>query len=268
MRLNYNYFKWPLRTHAIIAGGLWVVIAVIAFFCSQTGHEFTGWTREVAENATQKAGRTLKQVKINWLSSVHYTKNDEILKTIQIKQGDPMGNICLADIRENIEKLPWIRMAIVERYWPDTIKITIEEKVPLALWQNNKKYHPLDDRAEIIDTTKQLPTDLLLVVGPDAPKHLIALIKDLEQVPEIYQYVRAAVRVGTRRWNLKLFNAEKVLEILLPETQVLSALKRLDAHNQQEKLIKRQLAAIDLRTADKVVLKPLEVKQEKKAAKK
>ena len=140
--------------------------------------------------------------------------------------------------------------------------------MPLALWQNNRKYHPLDERAEIIDTTKQLPADLLLVVGPDAPKHLIPLIKDLEQVPDIYQYVRAAVRVGERRWNLKLFNAEKGVEVLLPETNILSALRRLDAHNKQEKLIKRQIAAIDLRTADKVVLKPLTASKTPQKAKK
>lgn len=266
MRLNYNYFKWPLKTHALIALGIWLVIGIVAFFCSQTGHQFTNWTQSVAQNAVQKSGRTLKQVEINWLSSAHYTKNEEILKTINLKQGTPMAQIQLGDMQEKIEQLPWVRTAIIERYWPNVIKITIEEKVPLALWQNNKKYHPLDDRAEIIDTTKLLPTDLLLVVGPDAPKHLIPLIKDLEQVPEIYQYVRAAVRVGTRRWNLKLFNAEKGLEILLPETNVLAALKRLDAHNKQEKLIKRQVAAIDLRTADKVVLKPFESKEKKKVA--
>ena len=106
--------------------------------------------------------------------------------------------------------------------------------------------------------------DLLLVVGADAPKHLLSLIQDLEQVPDIYQYVRAAVRINGRRWNLKLFNAEKGLEVSLPESGVLAALRRLEAHNQKEKLIKRQIASIDLRTPDKVVIKPIAAQKEKK----
>ena len=268
MRLNCNCFKWSLKTRAIIAGAVWCCIAVIAFFCSKPGEQFTNWTKESLTIAAQKAHRNLRQVEVIWLNQTHYTKTEEILKTIGIKKGDPMAEIQLKDLQEKIEQMPWVRTAIVERYWPDTIKITLEEKTPLALWQNNRQYHPLDDKAEIINTSKQLPADLLLVVGPDAPEHLISLIRDLEQVPDIYQYVRAAVRVGERRWNLKLFNAEKGLDVLLPETNVLSALKRLDTHNKQEKLIKRQIAAIDLRTKGKVALKPLAASKEKQKVRK
>ena len=268
MRLKYHFFKLSLKTRALVACGVWVIVALIAFFASETGHHFVHWTQECGQLAVQKAHRTLRQVEINWQAPMHYTKTEEILKTIQIKQGDPMDQIHLTELQQKIEQMPWVRTAVVERYWPDTIKITLEEKVPLALWQNNRQYHPLDDRAEVIDTTKQLPADLLLVVGSDAPKHLISLIQDLEQVPDIYQYVRAAVRIGERRWNLKLFNAEKGLDILLPETDVLSALKRLEAHNKQEKLIKRQIAAIDLRSTDKVILKPLSQSKPQQKAKK
>jgi len=267
MRLNYNYFKWPIKTRGIIAVSLWCFIGIVAFFCSVTGHRFVDWTKDCVNVAYQKTGRSLKQIEVNWLTPTHYTKTDEILKTIHIKQGVPMDQIHLADLQTKIEKLPWVRTAVVERYWPDTIKITIEEKMPLALWQNSRQYHPLDEKAQIINTTNQLPADLLLVVGPDAPKHLISLIQDLEKVPEIYQYVRAAVRVSERRWNLKLFNAEKGLEILLPETNVLAALQRLDEHNKKEKLLKRKIASIDLRTNGKITFKPIET-QKPKAKKK
>jgi len=263
MRLNYNYFKWKLKTRVIIAAAVWMGVAVLTFFCSATGNRFVNWTKECKDIAFQKTGRHLKQIEVSWLTPNHYTKTEEILKTIHVQKGEPMDKIQLTDMQKTIEEMPWVRMAVVERYWPDTLKITIEEKMPLALWQNSRKYHPLDEQAHVIHTTKQLPADLLLVVGPDAPKHLIPLIQDLEQVPEIYQYVRAAVRVGERRWNLKLFNAEKGMEVLLPETNVLAALQRLDNHNKQEKLIKRKIASIDLRTKDKVIVKPIEKIQTK-----
>lgn len=266
MRLKLNCLKWPLKTRLWIGGVLWTIILVIAFFCSTTGHHLIDWTKGKVDVAFQKADYRLKQIEVNWKDDIHYTKTEDILKTIDLSQGDNMSSVHLDQLQEKLEKLPWIRSVIIERYWPNVLKITITEKMPLALWQHNHKYHPLDERAEIINTTNQLPADLLLVVGPDAPQNLIPLIQNLEQVPDIYQYVRAAVRVGERRWNLKLFNAEKGLEVLLPETNILGALQRLNEHNKKEKLIKRQIAAIDLRTKDKVILKPIPTPQPKQKA--
>lgn len=259
MRLKKFAVNLTLKTRALLACGVWVCVGIVAFFCSETGKNFTDWSRQTWQTAGQKTGRSLQQIEVVWQNPSHYTKTEEILKTIGASRGDAMADINLGNMKQKIEALPWVRQTIVERYWPNTIKITIEEKMPLALWQNNRQYHPLDEQAQIINTTKQLPADLLLVVGADAPKHLVALIRDLEQVPDIYQYVRAAVRINERRWNLKLFNAEKGLEIILPETDILGALKRLEDHNKKEKLIKRQVAAIDLRTNGKVLLKPIEL---------
>jgi len=266
MRLKVNYLKWSRKMRIITMGIVWAFVGVIAFFCSITGHRVVNWAQETIHIATEKAGYHLAQIEVVWQTPSHYTKTDEILKTIGVAQGESMSVVNLKEIQQKIEALPWVRNVAVERYLPSNIKITIEEKTPLALWQNNRKYHPLDEEGQVINTTKQLPADLLLVVGPDAPQNLIPLIQDLEQVPEIYQYVRAAVRVGERRWNLRLFNAEKGLEVLLPETNILGALQRLDSHNKKEKLIKRQVAAIDLRTNDKVILKPFPAPQEKPKA--
>ena len=252
-----------------ITGAVWFIVAISAFFCSDTGHRLANWTKDVIHIATAKAACDLAQVKVVWNEETHYTKSEEVLKAIGIQQGVKMSSIHLDELRKHIEQLPWVRSAIVQRFWPNNLRIIVKEKMPLALWQNNKKYRPLDEHAKVIQTSQKLPADLLLVVGPDAPKHLLPLLQNLQTVPEIYQYVRAAVRIGERRWNLRLFDAEKGVEILLPETNVLDALNRLDAHNKKEKLIKRRVASIDLRTHDKVILKPIETpKQPKKAPKK
>ena len=264
MRLKIKNFSLPVKTRLWIAAVLWLFIGGVAFFYSKPGQNLVEWVQRAWAEVSEKSGRNLKQIKVVWRDDVHYTKEGEILKAIGFAPGDSMGQISLSAVQEKIEKLPWVRTAVIERYWPNTLKITIEEKIPLAIWQHNRTYHPLDERAEIIDTTKLLPADVLLVVGPDAPKHLLSLLRDLEQVPDIYQYVRAAVRVHERRWNLKLFNAETGLEILLPESGVLKALKRLDARNKKDKLVKRQIALIDLRSEEKVVFKPITAEKEKK----
>ncbi len=269
MRLKCNIFKWTLKKRLFLSGIVWVFISIIAFIKSDVGISFIGWIQNKAHVAVEKAHFDLAQVKVIWRTEAHYTKTEEVLKVIGIRQGMKMSEIDLNHIKENIEHLPWVRSVIVERLLPNNLRLTIEEKTPLALWQNNKKYKPLDEDAAVIETSQKLPADLLLVVGKDAPKHLLSLLKDLEAVPEIYQYVRAAVRINDRRWNLRLFNAEKGVEVILPETNIAEALNRLDEHNKKEKLIKRQIAAIDLREGGKVILKPLETSTKKqKGAKK
>lgn len=46
--------------------------------------------------------------------------------------------IDLDDVREKIEHTPWVRHASVQRIWPDTLRVRIEEQQPLAFWNENQ----------------------------------------------------------------------------------------------------------------------------------
>ena len=251
----------------IILGVLICIIGILAFISSDMGRATFAWGKEVMTAVEDKSQLQIKQIHV---SQTQYTTRKEIEKEIGVSRGDPILKIDLDAIRQRIEKLPWIRSCVVERYLPDELYIHIQEKVPIAIWQNNKQYHPLDEMAQPIQTSKKMPSDLLLVVGENAPERLLNLLQNLETVPDIHQYVRAAVRIGNRRWNLKLFDVEKGVEIILPEDdEMLSALKRLSKSEQKEKLLKRKVRAIDVRQKDKIILKPLEeVKKTPKGKKK
>lgn len=269
MRLKANVFKWSLKLRLWILGGLICVVGILAFFSSQIGHETVDWVKNKIAVIHDKAQLNVQQIEVAWEKEFHYTSKADIEKAIDLKQGEAMSDVNLTAIRERIEKLPWIRACIVERYLPNNLKVFIIEKNPIAIWQNNKKYHPLDEFAEPIATSKKMPSDLLLVVGDEAPAHLLNLLAALTTVPEIHQYVRSAVWVGKRRWNLKLFDAEKGVEVLLPEgEELLTALKRLEATDKKERLIKRKIKSIDMRQQDKIILRPIEVKKADKDKKK
>ena len=269
MRLKANIFKWSLKVRLWVLGGLLCVVGILAFFSSQIGHETVDWVQAKAALVHDKAQLNVRQIEVAWEKEFHYTTRADIEKAVDLKQGVSMSHVDLTAIRERIEQLPWIRSCIVERYLPNYLRIFIVEKNPIAIWQNNKKYHPLDEFAEPIETSKKMPSDLLLVVGEDAPAHLLNLLAALSTVPEIHQYVRSAVWVGKRRWNLKLFDAEKGVEVLLPEgDELLMALKRLEATDKKERLIKRKIRAIDMRQQDKIILRPIESKKADKEKKK
>jgi cell division protein FtsQ len=40
-------------------------------------------------------------------------------------------------LTEELQKLEWIKQALVEKIWPDTLKITIEERRPIATWNTD-----------------------------------------------------------------------------------------------------------------------------------
>ena len=94
----------------------------------------------------------------------------------------------------------------------------------------------------------------MLVTGADAPRHTPDLIRALDQFPAIREKVRSALRVGSRRWNLILNDAENGLVIELPETDIAAALQRLETANEQDKLLKRDLTKINVQSADRLVV--------------
>ena len=94
---------------------------------------------------------------------------------------------------------------------------------------------------------------LPLIVGPGANEGARALLDLLTERPAIQARVVAAMRISERRWNLRMKNGT---DILLPEGHEKEALDRLLTLQQDTALLDRPLAAIDMRLADKLVLRP------------
>lgn len=59
------------------------------------------------------------------------------------------GNYFFADLdpmRAAVEEVPWVASAKVERLWPDTIRVEIEKRRPIAIWGGTRL---ISDRGEI-----------------------------------------------------------------------------------------------------------------------
>ncbi len=91
-----------------------------------------------------------------------------------------------------------------------------------------------------------------VVVGKDAPKAAAALIEMLSQKPVLFAEVRAAVRIGARRWDVRLKNGIKVH---LPVDDAFGAWSRLADLAAEHRIFERDVAAIDLRLPDRLVLR-------------
>lgn len=181
------------------------------------------------------------------------TPAEVLIAAVEHEAGDPILAVDADALRLRLEELPWVRSATVERKLPGEIRLTIEERVPMALWQRDGRYHLVDrygDTMPVADVTKY--AGMIVLTGVDAPAHARALLDLLALEPDLGMRVIAAQRVGARRWNLRLDNG---VDIRLPEEEAASAWRALADMERDEGLLDRDLVMIDLRTPDRLVVR-------------
>src|SRR5262249_36740909 len=149
----------------------------------------------------------------------------EIIRMLGIKRGTLMIDVDVDEARARLETLPWVKAAEVRRVWPDRIYVRVTERKPVAIWQNEGELAVIDREGHAIsgeDVTRF--TSLPLVVGKGAESAAAGLLDLLAVQPLLRDHVKAAVRVGERRWNLRLDNG---VEVRLPEEGAEAALAEL-----------------------------------------
>ena len=200
--------------------------------------------------ASQLFGLTVQEVH---LSGRRQADQRLVIAALGARRDDPILTFDLTAARERLESVGWVRTANIARRLPSTIEVKLEEREPFALWQNRGELR-LIDREGVVITGQDLGryARLPMVVGDDAAKHAAALLDLLSNQPAVQARVEAAVRVGGRRWNLRLQNG---VDVLLPELEAAQALQRLVLLDAEQKILERELLVIDLRVSDRLILR-------------
>jgi cell division protein FtsQ len=155
--------------------------------------------------------------------------------------------------KARLESVPWIRHAQVMRLLPSTLQVVVEERVPNAIWQNHGQTYVVDAEGVMLaPALREAYPDLPLVVGEGAAKAALALYDALKAYGDLKQKMIAALRVGDRRWTLKLASGP---EIMLPDDNVDEALASLAKLDKERGLLKRDIATVDLRLLDRVTVR-------------
>ena len=93
----------------------------------------------------------------------------------------------------------------------------VRERRPFAIWQRGGVHYVIDRSGAAISALEAgEATDLLLVTGEGAQHAALDLVNHLEAHPAPIIQVRAAARVGDRRWTLHLASGQR---LLLPESR-------------------------------------------------
>ena len=183
----------------------------------------------------------------------HYIDADTLKSTIGVKPGDPLLGVNIDDLHARLTSIAWVKTVQVRRALPDRLIIAIEERAPIALWRDAAGGPAVVDADGVVLARNNLASygQLLAVEGKGAEKEAGTLIALLKGQPDIAVRVKKAVRVSERRWDL---NMDGGTIIRLPEDDPGFALARASKAQGQEKILDRNLKAIDLRQQDRIIL--------------
>ncbi|MEO1013819.1 MAG: cell division protein FtsQ/DivIB [Pseudomonadota bacterium] len=236
---------------ASIAGALVLLALVVGVFWAG------GYAGRLA-NGVDDAGRSLARaagfkVKRITLRGGHDVSHAEVFAAIGPMLDTSLLHVDLERARADIEGLGWVRRAAVARLLPNTLHITIDERAPGAVWQEGGKVRLIDHSGEVIrEIATHEYAHLPMIVGVGAPQAAAALLGALEARPGLATATSALIRVGERRWNLRLRNG---VDILLPEEDEVSAVDLLWRMHEAQGVLDQPLEYIDLRDGERVVVR-------------
>ena len=205
---------------------------------------------ELAEYSASK-GFALQMIKV---SGRNHTEPAAIRAVIAKWHEQSIFTADLADIRQELLGLGWVKDVVVSRHLPDRLTVKLIERQPVALLQTPDGHQLIDEAGATIDGADVAAFSHLVVAsGTGAAARTNALLGMLESEPEIFADVWAVQLIAERRWNIHMRSG---LTIKLPEEDPVLAWSRLAKLEQDTAITERDLAAIDLRVPGKLVVEP------------
>jgi cell division protein FtsQ len=231
----------------LLAGGL---CGAVLLSRSPLGQAALQYTADRMLDGTARLGLVVGDIKVEGRET---TDRETILTALGAAPGTPILAMSPRRAKEQLETLPWIRSAVVERRLPDTLCVRLVERKPLALWQHGGKLELIDREGTVIPVAHlDRFAKLLMVVGESAARHAADLLDMLATEPDLASRVSAAIRVGDRRWNLRIDNA---IDVLLPGDAAASAWTQLARLERSSAILKRDVQVVDVRLPDRLVVR-------------
>ncbi len=255
-----SFFKigwaWHFRNYRrLFFMGILLLVCVVLIFSS-----IYKWHEKIWSNSTKSFHTYAKfygfKVENFEISGRKNLPKKRLESLVGYQRGDSIFNFDMTAHRLKIAKEPWVKNVIIKRILPNTIRIQITERIPLAYWHKGKNIFISysDGYTQLIQKSKQFD-HLYTISGKNAPKNFPSFITEFKDYSNILKVTRAFCYVRCYRWNLILNNG---LTVKLPETNVSQALTTLKKLLDNYKLIDKKIIVIDLRDPSRIWLRAKE----------
>ena len=116
-------------------------------------------------------------------------------------------SVDVVEVRDALERLPWVRRAAVRRVWPDSLEATLEEHVALARWGESALVNTYGERFPG-GTNQQLPR----LSGPRGSEGEVArrYARFNQLLAPLGAQVEEVILTPRLAWQLKLSNGVRL----------------------------------------------------------
>lgn len=120
------------------------------------------------------------------------------------------GNFFTVDLqraRAAFESVPWVRQAVVRRQFPDRLRVTLTEHVPVALWGGEERSTLVNGFGELFEAnTAEAGDELPRLAGPDGQSgQVLGMYRELQPLFESDQLALAQLLLSSRgSWQATL----------------------------------------------------------------
>ncbi|MBN8998653.1 MAG: FtsQ-type POTRA domain-containing protein, partial [Rhizobiales bacterium] len=121
--------EWTLPAHAGLKATVLLFIAT-----GVAGVVAADRVGEVSADLGRASGLLVDNVRITGQIE---TSEVAVLDRLQLAPDSALPFIDVEAARARIETLPWVQQATLRKIYPSTLKITIDERAPFALWQHD-----------------------------------------------------------------------------------------------------------------------------------
>lgn len=242
---------WRIPRGAGIAAAIAFVLASTAYGTIRGGHipEFMAGLRDFRDAVANMAGFRITSVA---LAGQRRLTREEILETAGVTGRSSLLFLDAADARARLKANPWIAEATVLKLYPGRLHVGVTERDAFVLWQRDGRIDVISEDGTVVEPYAGQPfANLPLVVGAGAATRAKDFLALLDKYPSIRGQFHAAVLVAERRWNVMLKNG---IDVRLPEADTEQALETLVKLDRDNKILSRDIAAIDLRLPDRVTV--------------
>ena len=160
----------------------------------------------------------IKKIDIENNSSL---KTDAIKSKLNFLYRENLFFLNIKDIEENLKSETFIESFSIKKVYPNTLKLIIVEKKPIAILNNKKKKFYISDKGHLISFINIKRYDDLPTVFGNG-RNFYSLYKDLQNIKFPLEMIKSFYFFESGRWDL-IMNDDKVIK--LPITNYLSSLK-------------------------------------------
>ena len=227
-----------------------LVVFLISPYLISKSDDFMNWSKFNFFNKYLKdSGFIIKNIEITGIK--HLNKKD-VIKIIRSFNKTNIFNVNIEKIHKEISKNTWVKETTIQIIYPDTIKIFLKEKEPIAIWQNKYGNNLITINGEIIleKNLNNFKNNLPIIIGNNAHQNISPILKILNIHESFTENVWSLTFVNERRWDIH-FN--QGLTIRLPSTKVEEAWQKIVFLNEKFNILNLGLIEIDLRNHNQIL---------------